>query len=347
MLTNDGFLTPSESLASQLSRTISARLPLESALRALAAQNHSPRTRQALLELSKRLEEGMPLDQAYSQTKSALPPSLRPLIQIGIETGRMDAIMRYCVERSQRAISLQQSVWLSLSYPLFLMWMALSICSAIGLTVVPFFERVFDDFGTELPAFTEGMIRCARGFHTFGWFGSLLIPVGGLCVWLLFILIGLRGSGATYFASIPVLGRIFQYAALAEFCELLAFLVQSEVSLSKVIMTAAESTENYWLKRKCRKLVREIEHGVAPGDAAAACYMPNTLAFAFREIDSQQQFVGAMHGLREVFASQAQVTARVVSRLISNLAITGVVVFVFLTGICLFIPLIKLLNDLS
>ena len=129
MLTNDGFLPAQGSLAGQLSQTIRAGLPLESALRALAAQSSSSRMRMALTKLSHSLENGMPLEQAFKETKTTLPDSLKSLIAVGIETGRMESVMRYCVERSQRAVSLQQYVWLSLSYPLFLVWMALSICS--------------------------------------------------------------------------------------------------------------------------------------------------------------------------------------------------------------------------
>ena len=347
MLTNDGFLPPSDSLVGQVSQTIRAGLPLESALRALAAQSTSSRMRMALTKLSHSLENGMPLEQAFKESKTTLPDSLKSLIAVGIETGRMDSVMRYCVERSQRAVSLQQYVWLSLSYPLFLVWMALSICSLIALNVVPMAKQIFDDFGTELPSITEVVINITDLLYQFGWFSQFLIPVGGLLLWCLFIMAGVKGWGTKYTASIPVIGRIFQYAALSEFCELVAFLVECDVPFSRVVVTAGNSTENRWLRKKCRQIADDIDQGISPSEAARVCYLPNSLVHAFREVNSRQHFVATMHGLREIFASQAQVTAQVVSLMLANISIGCVVSFALMVGICIFAPLIKLLNDLS
>lgn len=353
MLTNDGFLPSSNSLASQLSQTIKAGLPLESALHALAAQSNSARTQYALLKLKKSLESGMSLEQAFKESKSTLPESLKSLIAIGIETGRMDEIMHYCVERSQRSVTLQQYVWLTLSYPLFLVWMAVSICWVATLTVISAFKGIFESFGTELPGITQAMIDSAdlltatMDFFGLGWLRLALVPVLGMILWMLFILAGINQWGVKSVSSIPVIGRIFQYAALSEFCELVGFLVQSNVPFSKIIVTAGNSTDNRWLQKKCRQVAHDIDHGISPADAARVSDFPNSIVHVFREIDSRKNFAAAMHGLREVFAAQSHVASQVISHLVANFSIGCVVSFAFMFGLSIFFPLIKLLNDLS
>jgi type II secretory pathway component PulF len=61
-------------IASQISQTIRARLPLESGLRALAEQTRSRRARRALRDLSDSLEQGVPLDIAIEKSSPDLPP---------------------------------------------------------------------------------------------------------------------------------------------------------------------------------------------------------------------------------------------------------------------------------
>ena len=135
-------------------QAIRTGLPLESGLRALAEQTRSRRTREALLQLGENLERGMSLADALEVSNAELPRSMRALVQAGLETGRLDSVMQYCVEQSQRAISLRQQIWVSLSYPMFLVWFAMVICGGVLLRIAHPFRQILDDFGTELPDLT-------------------------------------------------------------------------------------------------------------------------------------------------------------------------------------------------
>ena len=97
----------SNPVAGQVSQSIRAGLPLGQGLIALAEQTSSTKTRNALIKLSKRLDQGMPLADAMRDSQTRLPRSMRALVAAGLETGRLDSIMQYSVVQSQRAASLR------------------------------------------------------------------------------------------------------------------------------------------------------------------------------------------------------------------------------------------------
>ena len=86
-LSNDDMLP----IASQVNRAIRTGLPLESGLIALAEQSRSPKTRRALIALSERLQQGMPLAEAIHESSLGLPRAMGALVEAGLETGRLDS----------------------------------------------------------------------------------------------------------------------------------------------------------------------------------------------------------------------------------------------------------------
>jgi type II secretory pathway component PulF len=351
MLNREEFLplgnADAQPLANTLGQAIRAGLPLESGLRALAEQTRSRWTRSSLLDLSRRLEQGMPLADAIKASKSGLPRQMQALIAAGLETGRLDSVMQYCIEQSQRATSLRQHIWLALSYPLFLMWFSTLICSSILILIVPAMAKIFDDFGTEIPIVTQTLIKTSRFVASFGLLPWCVIIVGGIGFWLIFVIAGFSKLGQRWATSIPMIGRAFRYAALTDFCQILAILSESGLPFPKALNFAGNASDDRWLGRKCKFVARQIERGTSPAISAREAQLPNSLSQVFRESNSIGTFSDALRGLSDIYAAQCHVTVHVSNRFLAYLAVTFVVGFAGTTAIALFVPLIKLLNDLS
>lgn len=364
----------SVSVAGQLTNAMSAGLPLESGLRALAAQTKSRGTRAALMALSERLEEGMPLAEALRVSESGLPRTMCVLVSAGLESGKLDHVMQYCVEQTQRAMSLRQQIWLFLAYPLFLIWFALLICGGIIMLVVPSFGKIFDDFGTELPGLTIAIVQLSsvmRGFGLVSWLAFMSI---GPLLALLLVAMGTSRSGHRWATSIPLIGRVFRYAALSDLCQLLALLIDSNLPFSKALQFAGSASDDRWLNHQCLKVVEQMDQGSTPDEGARLADLPNSLVQVFRGSRTERPFAEALkgflgntsgsgisgsssragrpfaealRGLAEIYSAQCFVSSQLVNAIVAPFAITIVISFVGTTVIALFLPLVKLLNDLA
>ena len=334
-------------VAGHVNHAIRAGLPLESGLRALAAQTRSRGTRRALVELSDNLERGTPLVDAMRESESRLPRTMTALVEAGMETGRLDSVMQYSLEQSQRALWLRQEIWMSLAYPLFLFWFALSICGLILLWIIPNFEKIFEDFGTELPDLTRGLIQLSRIAQQIGW-----IPIIAILPLMIIGLILILGFGQSSFSrrwstSIPLLGSVFRMATLSEFCQVLALLMESKLPFSKALRYAANASDDDWISRKCRAIALEIEKGTTAEEAAFLAGFPNSLRQVFRHIGSHRTVIDALRSLSELYAARSSVASRLMNSILEPFTVLMVLGFAGLSAIALFLPLIKLLNDLS
>ena len=291
-------------VANQLSQTIRMGLPLESGLRALAAQTRSPRTKHALEQICRTLEQGTPLAKALRDSESSLPRSMSALVEAGLESGRLDCLMQYSVEQTRYLISLRQQIWLSLSYPLFLAWLSAVICGATLLLIPLQFRGIFDDFGMELPYLTVALISVSSVMNAIGWMIWLLLA-GILAASLLGLMVfGASNAGQRWTTSIPLIGRVFQYAALADLCRLLALLAESGLPLPRALRFTGEASEDYWLMRKVQNVADEIEIGTSPWNAATIARLPNSLAQVFRNSNSKQIFIEALRGLADIYSAR-------------------------------------------
>ena len=350
MNTNDDFDRGDDAgdpVVSQMSRAIRAGLPLESGLRALAEQTAWGPTRRALLQLSEDLERGMPLVEGIRVSKARLPRSMSALVEAGMETGRLDTVMKYSVEQSKRATWLRMQIWIALAYPLFLFWFGTLICAFILLTIVPQFKQIFEDFGTELPGLTEFLLGLTSIAVKIGWGPILLCFPVLIMLCVVFMTLGRSQFGQQWSNSIPLLGSVFRLATLSDFCQILAILLESKLPFSKALRFAALASNDRWLARKIQVVAHDLDQGATPDQAATLSGLPNSMSQVFRYASSDRTGVEALRGLSDLYAARCSVSSRLVSTILEPFAVIVVMGFAGTTAIAVFLPLIKLLNDLS
>ena len=334
-------------IAELLSQTVQTGLPIESGLRALAEQTRSRSTRNKLISISNQIEAGVPLAEALSAAKSGLPHQLSALVEAGIESGRLDTVMQFWIGQTSRSQSMRQQIWLSLSYPIFLAWFATVVCAAILLFIIPSFASIFVDFGLMLPALTEVFMHISTFLFRWGWVPWVLASLFGIGFWIVLIGIGMTAWGQRRLTSIPVIGQAFHCAALSDFCQILAILIDARLTLPRALYFAGNANDDRWLNRQCQKVIKSIEEGHSAENSARYIGLPNSLSQAFRQSGSAEVLSSSLRALAEVFAAQSQVSIQVATILVGRMTVLFVVSFATMTAVALFVPVIKLLNDLS
>ncbi|HEY0981628.1 type II secretion system F family protein [Schlesneria sp.] len=334
-------------VAAHVNHTIHAGLPLESGLRALAEQTRSRSTRRALVDLSEQLERGVPLADAMRHSTGRLPRTMTALVEAGMKSGRLDAVMQYSVDQSQQAMWLRQEIWASLAYPAFLICFACCVSAFILLSVIPAFEGIFGDFGIELPGLTVALLNFSKFMRRAGW-----VLVASAVPLILFGLAVISATGRRWFSrnwltSIPLLGSVFRLAALSEFCRVMGILVEANLPFSSALRHAADANNDEWVSRRARLVAVDIEGGVSPDDAALAAGLPNALSQVFRHVGSQRTVVDALHSLSDLFAVRCRVACRTLNSIFEPVVVLSVLGLAGMTVAAIFIPLIKLLNALA
>ena len=211
--------------------------------------------------------------------------------------------------------------WLPLVYPFFVTLLAVAVTSFLALLVVPEFEKILSDFGMRLPLITEALI----GFSHFlreGWGVLLAAAAVATALWLTagrWWPSWLRLPGSRFAQS----GRFARFAA-----DLLAAGVPQPVALAVASRAVDPQDAMAAADQQPRWLSATVRHALDGNMPAAA---------RVRLLDR----IATCHALR-LAASRSWI-----SWCLGPVAVFITGLLVFLMVLALFMPLIKLVTDLS
>jgi type II secretory pathway component PulF len=334
-------------LAAALSEVTAVGLPLGAGLQALAAEASSPRVRRTLREVSRCVESGMPLDEALAAADGELPAVLGGVIRAGLRGGRLpEALARY-IDLDREAREQRHALRLAVAYPLLLVLLSAAIVVGLFWFIVPEFDGLMTDFGIELPWATEVLLETSRGLRRFGpWFLAAAL-VAGLAAYALLRLWAPGDLRAEWLNSVPVYGHWRRNFSLARFCRLLVLLLEGETPLPEAIRLAAAGADP-GLARSGRRLAERVEAGLPPAEAVPeAAGFPRLLAVVFRWQDRGPAFREGLEALADFFTARSRSQLNLLTLIFEPLIILGIGLTIGFVVLSLFLPLMKLLNELS
>jgi type II secretory pathway component PulF len=348
--TNDEPVYEADDVLAPVARLAAAELPLASGLAAYSREVPSWRMRLALRRMSRDIDGGKTLDEVLDRQSWRMPAYLRGLIRAGVRTGRLGQVMEehlLCVRRTRAA---RTRLWLALLYPIVLLCLTFAVLGLLLTWPVPMFKSVFEDFGIQLPEVTIFMLQISDAavwlLEHLAWVLSPLAVIGAVLA-ALWLLPG-RGLRTWFFQLIPIIGTASSYVGLSEFCSLLAILVDNRVPLPEALRLTASGLTDANLRDGSRRLAERIEQGQSMVDAARGLlHFPRTVMSIFRWQSNPKALADGLRSAGELFAVQARVQSNIVGVFIQPLLLVFVVVLIGLFVIGMFMPLIKLLNELS
>lgn len=333
------------------SRTAPAHQPLMAvmSLRALSEELSHAGQRRAINELATALQGGAPVGEALAAVRSELPARLSRLIELGLKHDRLDWFVEHYLESTRLASESRYRLFTALGYPAMAATAVSTISLFFLLYIVPLFEKIFTDFGTELPGITMVFIDLSRSLRG-GVCGVVMLGLLALGIGLIFMrVIGGAVMLDRLLAEIPVIGAPVRYRMLSDFCELLALLVEARLSLPEALEALSGTIDDTRFQAGARRAASLIRQGIATPTAAElrGTGWPNDLGDIFRWANRTDDFVQGLRAASEIFRARSRVQGNLSAWLLEPVLLLLLSVTVGLMVIALFMPLIKLLNDLS
>lgn len=329
--------------AQVLQRVVASGLPLATGLRAYA-EDCPTRARSGLLQLAASVESGTSISQAVDQPGLRLPEYLHGLIDGGLRSHCLGPMLEEYLHQRRRQRRMGQKVALDLAYPVVVIYFASMLCFALITWLVPMFTGIFEGFGVELPGMTVLLIELS-GALTFLQYPIIIgFVLFGLL--LLAFLFGGRWSVALI-DRLPFFGASARYAAMSEFCSLLAPLVETAVPLPEALHAVASTMQPSRLKSGALSLAEHYDGSTALAEAARSQKLPKEIVHLLRWENRGAAFGEILRSWAELFGRMSAGRSSVISAILAPFLMIGIGIFVGLIVIALFMPLLKLLNMLS
>jgi type IV pilus assembly protein PilC len=332
----------------QLSTLQDAGLPILRSLRILEGQAKPGALKNSLIGVIEDVESGNTLSEAMAKQPKAFDNLYVNMVKAGEAGGALEVILQRLAEFKEKAQALKRKVQGAMIYPCAVITVAVGIVGFIMYYIIPKFKEIFRDFGVELPEITELLINTSDLVVQW-WFMAPIIPIS---LFLLFKIIRKNKTGAYILdrvaLKIPIIGQIITKSTVARTCRTLGTLISSGVPILEALSIARDTAGNEVFRRAFDHIHASIREGESMAVPLKETRICDDLVVNMVDVGEETGALDNMlYKVADVYDEEVAV---LVEGLISMLEPIMVVVLGLIVGfivIALFLPLVKLLNELS
>ncbi len=332
----------------QLSTLQDAGLPVLRSLRILEGQSKPGALKNSLISVIDDIESGNTLSEAMAKQPKAFDNLYVNMVKAGEAGGALEIILQRLAEFKERAQSLKKKVQGAMIYPCAVITVATLIVGFIMVYIIPKFKAIFKDFGVELPEITVWLIATSD-FVAAYWYLGPAIPVA---LWL-FIKIVKKNKTGEYIVDaialrIPLLGKILRKSVTARVCRTLGTLIASGVPILEALIIARDTAGNAVFRRAFDHIYAAIREGESMAVPLRETRIVDDMVVNMVDVGEETGALDNMlYKIADVYDEEVNVLVDALISLLEPLMVVALGLIVGFIVIALFMPLIKLLNELS
>ena len=332
----------------QLSTLQDAGLPILRSLKILEGQSKPGPLKNSLIGVIEDIESGNTLSEAMSKQPKAFDNLYVNMVKAGEAGGALEIILQRLAEFKERAQSLKRKVQGAMIYPCAVITVATAIVGFIMYYIIPKFKKIFDDFGTELPDMTKILIGFSDAVVNY-WYLGPAIP---FAIWLMIKIIKKNKTGAFVVdwisLRIPLLGMIFRKSIIARTCRTLGTLIASGVPILEALAITRDTAGNAVFYKAYEHIIAAIREGESMAVPLRETRTVDEIVVNMVDVGEETGALDNMlYKVSDVFDEEVSVLVEGLVNLLEPLMVVILGLIVGFIVIALFMPLIKLLNDLS
>lgn len=246
----------------QFATLLSAGLPIEEAILAVAEQTEKQRIKGLLLSVRGKVLEGHALAAALREQGDAFSPLYISTIAAGEKSGHLDKVLVRLADYTEQQWHMQQKIKTAMIYPSMMVLVAFGIVCFLLEYVVPKMVAVYGHLDQSLPLLTQILISISNIAKIAGWYVLLLLVLGGYAAFY-FIKKNpiLREKVHHFILRLPLIGNAVKTADTARFARTLSILSASGVPVLDAMTISAQLILSLPIRKAVLKAVNRVREG--------------------------------------------------------------------------------------
>jgi type IV pilus assembly protein PilC len=334
----------------QLSTMVQSGMSLLRALYVIEEQTESDKLREVWIEVRKDVEAGVALSDALQRHPEAFNELYVAMVQAGETGGILDQTLVRVAEQLEKDAALRRQIKAAMVYPSLIGGFAFVVLFALVTFLVPVFEKIFKDFGGELPAITKFTVWLSHMF-TQRWY--IMFAVIFAVVWL-FRYWKRSERGRMQWDRLKLkapmkIGGIVQKVALARFSRTFSGLIAAGVPMLEAIEITGKTSGN----KVVEKAMDDVRDSVKKGGSLT---QPMTkVPEAFPVMVTQMIGVGEETGALETmmtkvadfYEEQVDAAVKALTSILEPVMIVVVGAIVGFIVISMYLPMFKVYDSIK
>lgn len=245
----------------QLSTMINAGLPLVQCLQILARQQDKVTYKEVLQAIQGDVETGTTLADSMRKHPKVYDSLYCNMIEAGELGGILDTILTRLAVFMEKAMALKRKIKGAMVYPSICLAISILILAIILIFVIPVFDKMFQDFGSTLPAPTQMVVNMSRWTREYFFY---MVAGFVVLVWIFKKFYNTERGRLMVDNMLlwsPVIGDLLRKTAVSKFTRTLSTLLNSGVPILDGLGVTARTAGNKVIERAVLRVSAAIAEG--------------------------------------------------------------------------------------
>lgn len=231
-------------------------------LKMLCEQTENKRLQDALKEVRISVEKGETLADSLAEHPKVFPGIMVNMVAAGEASGSLEIALERVATQLERSHKTQAMVKKAMIYPIAVAIVAVIVTIVMLVMVIPNYETMFKDLGTELPWITQFYVNLSHGIVNY-WFIIILVIIA-----LVFAIraFAKTDAGKHFFGKIalkaPLFGKLTTKSASSMMARTMSTLLGAGVPLIEAVDIVSGVMSNVYFKEAMEDAKEEITIGM-------------------------------------------------------------------------------------
>ena len=332
----------------QFAIILKAGLPLVQTVDLVADQCADKALGRLLRQVSEDVSNGWALSYSLEQRGGRkLPVTFRETVRAGEESGDLLSSFRRLSDYFQRMSKTRDSVVSALTYPAFVLVVAVLVVAIIMGYAVPTFTGMFESMSIELPWVTVALIAVSGFFQKY-----TLVLVGLLALALLLVrLYGATEKGGLTLAraqlNLPILGGIVRMSGASQFSHTMSTLLTAGMPILQAIEVSGRTMSNRFLAGEVLETLPGVEGGRPLGECMRyARELPAMLVQMTAVGEATGSMESTLKVLAEYYDNEVEVRTKQALALLEPAIVVVLAVFVVFILMAVYLPMFSMYTSI-
>jgi type II secretory pathway component PulF len=250
-----------EGFTRELANLLAGGVPLARALSLLQRETSNPGAKFVWTSIHDDVVGGTALADAMGKWPKVFSGVYVAMVRAGEAGGFLEVVLAQITDFRTREQDLKGKVKAAMMYPIMLALLAALVMVGMLTWFIPRFSGIFQEFGSNLPALTLGIIAVSNVIKHYGFFVLAALVVGFVMIRRALATDTGRRRLEKVLLATPVLGRVIAHFALVRFARMLGTLIGSGVPLVASLRTAREAIGNQTLADTVSHAIEQVQRG--------------------------------------------------------------------------------------
>jgi len=334
----------------QLATMVQSGMSLLRALYVIEEQTESDQLRDVFIAVRKDVEAGLSLSDSLAKHPDVFNELFVAMVQAGESGGILDQTLVRVATQLEKDAALRRQIKAAMVYPSLIGGFALVVLFALVTFLVPVFEKIFEDFGGDLPPITKFTVALSH-LCTRRWY--VMFAVVFAVIWL-FRYWKNTDRGRIQWdrlkLKVPMkIGGIVQKVALARFSRTFSGLISAGVPMLEAIDITGRTSGN----KVVELAMEDVRDSVKKGGSLSApmAQVPEAFPVMVIQMIGVGEETGALETMltkvADFYEEQVEAAVKALTSILEPIMIVIVGAIVGFIVISMYLPMFKVYDSIK